>query len=284
MDKAAKRSQRSFAAIKTGAVAAGGGLVLAGLAAKKAFREFEEAEKATSQTRAVLKSTGNQAKMTAAEIENLANKLSLKSGIDDEAIQSGENLLLTFTKIRNETGKGNKIFNEATSIVLDMSVALGTTLKSAAIQVGKALQDPENGITALRRVGVNFTKEQKERIQGWVEEGKQLKAQKFILKELRTEFAGSAAAQATGAAKLQVAYDNLFEAFGKAFGPDHRTRHGESRDRAAEGRRHHQRPEADERGEVRPDHGHGGGAAREGAPAGSSRSARPSPGSWRRGS
>ena len=58
MDKSAKRSQRSFAAIKTGAVAAGGGLVLAGLAAKKAFREFEEAEKATSQTRAVLKSTG----------------------------------------------------------------------------------------------------------------------------------------------------------------------------------------------------------------------------------
>ena len=38
-----------------------------------------------------------------------------KSGIDDEAIQSGENLLLTFTDIRNEVGKGNDIFNQATT-------------------------------------------------------------------------------------------------------------------------------------------------------------------------
>ena len=34
-----------------------------------------------------------------------------KSGIDDEAIQSGENLLLTFRNIRNETGAGNKMFD-----------------------------------------------------------------------------------------------------------------------------------------------------------------------------
>ena len=114
-----------------------------------------------------------------------------------------------------------------------MSVALGTSLKSAAIQVGKALQDPENGITALRRVGVNFTKEQKERIQGWVEEGKQLKAQKFILKELRTEFAGSAEAQATGAAKLQGGVRQPVRGVRESVRPDHRTRHGEGRDRVA---------------------------------------------------
>ena len=219
VDKSSRRSQKSFAALKTGAYAAGGGVVLLGLGAKKAFREFEEAEKVTGQTRAALKSTGEAAKVTAREVENLAAKLSRKSGIDDEAIQSGENLLLTFTKIRNETGKGNDIFNRATTTILDMSVALGQDLKSSAIQVGKALNDPTKGMTALRRVGVSFTAEQEERVKGWVEEGKQLKAQKFILRELTTEFGGSAAAQATGAAKLRVAFDNLFESFGKAFGP-----------------------------------------------------------------
>ena len=218
-DKAAKRAQKGYARITTAAYAAGGGLVVAGLAAKKAFREFEEAEKATQQTRAVLKSTGDAAKVTAREVENLAQKLSLKSGIDDEAIQSGENLLLTFTKIRNETGKGNQIFTRATSTIVDMSVALGQDLKSSAIQVGKALQDPEKGITALRRVGVAFTSQQEDRIQKWVEEGQILRAQRRILKELTVEFGGSAAAQATGAEKLRVAFDNLFEAFGKAFGP-----------------------------------------------------------------
>ena len=47
-------------------------------------------------------------------------------------IASGENLLLTFTNIRNEAGKGNDIFNQATTATLDMSVALGTDMTSAA--------------------------------------------------------------------------------------------------------------------------------------------------------
>ena len=48
-----------------------------------------------------------------------------KTGVDDEAIPSGENLLLTFTNIRNEAGKGNDVFDQATTATLDLSVALG---------------------------------------------------------------------------------------------------------------------------------------------------------------
>jgi phage-related minor tail protein len=92
---------------------------------------------------------------------DLATAISNKTGIDDEAIQSGENLLLTFTNIRNETGKGNDVFNQATQTITDMSVALGQDMKSSAIQVGKALNDPIKGVTALQRVGVSFTAAQK---------------------------------------------------------------------------------------------------------------------------
>ena len=220
-DAQAGKTRGQMAAMAKTAGKVGVALGAAGLAlgVKKAFGEFREAEKATNQTRAVLKSTGNQAKVTAKQIENLANRISLKAGIDDEAIQSGENLLLTFTKIRNEQGKGNKVFNQATQVITDMSVALDQDLKSSAIQVGKALQDPEKGITALKRVGVNFSETQKDMIVGWVEQGKTLKAQKFILKELTTEFGGSAAAQADSADKLKVAWNNMFESIGKVIGP-----------------------------------------------------------------
>ena len=51
--------------------------------------------------------------------------LSKKSGIDDEVIKSGANMLLTFTNIRNEAGKGNDVFNQTLPILNDMSVALG---------------------------------------------------------------------------------------------------------------------------------------------------------------
>lgn len=202
-----------------GLTLATGALTALGAGAIYAFKQFEDSEKITAQTEAVLTSTGSAAKVTETQILDLASAISQKSGIDDEAIQSGENLLLTFTKIRNETGKGNDIFDRATSIITDMSVALGQDMKSSAIQVGKALQDPILGLTALRRVGVNFNEQQSEMVKKMVESGHQLEAQKFILSELTTEFGGSAEAQATASAKMKVALDNLAETVGGLLAP-----------------------------------------------------------------
>ena len=171
-------------------------------------REQQESIKVGRQTNAVLKSTKSAAGLSAKAIGDLAQALSEKTAVDDEAIQSAENLLLTFTKIGKDT------FPAATAAVLDLSAATGTSLKGASIQVGKALQDPIRGITALRRVGVNFSADQTEVIKKLVETGKTADAQKLILKELATEFGGSAAAQATPLDRLRVTYQNLLETIG----------------------------------------------------------------------
>jgi hypothetical protein len=173
-----------------------------------AVREQQESIKVSRQTAAVLKSTKGAAGLTAREIENLSRALSEKTAIDDEAIQSAQNLLLTFTNI------GRDVFPTATQAVLDLSVATGTSLKGASIQVGKALQDPIRGITALRRVGVNFSEDQQAVIKRLVETGKSADAQKMILKELAIEFGGSAAAQATPLDRLRMTYNNLLEDLG----------------------------------------------------------------------
>lgn len=195
------------------------GLAALAAGAAYAFKQFEDAEKISRQTDAVLTSTGHAANVTAEEIEGLAASISELSGIDDEAIQAGENLLLTFTNIRNEAGKGNDIFDQATMAITDMSVAMGTDMKSAAIQVGKALQDPILGMTALRRVGVSFTAAQTEMVNKWVEQGQVLRAQKFILAELTKEFGGSAEAQKTASAAAGVALGNLAETIGSVLAP-----------------------------------------------------------------
>ena len=101
--------------------------------------------------------------------------------------------LLTFKGIRNEVGKGNKIFDQATGIMADMSVALGQDTTTSAMQLGKALNDPIKGMTALRRVGVTFTEAQEKQIK-LQESGDTMGAQKIILRELRDEFGGSAKA------------------------------------------------------------------------------------------
>ena len=156
--------------------------------------EFMEQQKVAAQTGAVLKSTGGIANVTAKQMNSLSTALMKKSGVDDEAIQSGQNLLLTFTKIRNETGKGNDIFDQATVATLDLSVAMGKDLNSSAILVGKALNDPVKGATALSRAGVQLTQGQKDQIEAFVESGRVLEAQKIILRELTTQFGGSAEA------------------------------------------------------------------------------------------
>lgn len=156
--------------------------------------EFSEQQKVAAQTEAVLKSTGGVAKVTAQEIATLSEELMRKSGIDDEAIQSGQNLLATFTNIRNEAGKNNDIFNQATAATLDLSVAMGKDMQSSAILVGKALNDPVKGATALSRAGVQLSKSQKDQIKAFMDSGRVLDAQKIILKELNTQFGGSAEA------------------------------------------------------------------------------------------
>ena len=90
-----------------------------------------------------------------------------------------------------------------------MSVALDQDMKSSAIQVGKALNDPVKGMTALSRVGVSFTEKQKDMVKHLEKTGHHLEAQKIILHELKKEFGGSAAAAATWGEKAKVALGNI---------------------------------------------------------------------------
>lgn len=187
---------KKFGKVAAVALAATGAAAVAfGVSSAKAFIESENA---IAQTEAVLKSTKGVAGVTAEAITNLANSLQRQTRYGDEAIRSAQNMLLTFTNI------GKKTFPDATEAVLDMATAMGTDLNSTAIQVGKALQDPVRGATALQRVGVRLSESQKDLIQKFVDAGDAAGAQAIILKELQTEFGGSAkAAGQTFAGQLE---------------------------------------------------------------------------------
>lgn len=157
----------------------------------------KESRAVNAQLEAVLKSTGGAAGLSAKEIQGMAGKLERLSVFEDEAILGGQNLLLTFTNI------GRDVFPAATQTMVDMSQALGQDMTSSAVQLGKALNDPINGITALSRVGVSFTEQQKAQIRAMTEAGDVAGAQALILAELEKEFGGSAqaASDAAGASE-----------------------------------------------------------------------------------
>lgn len=186
-----------------GVAAAAAGVVAFGVSSVKSYQESEDA---LAQLNATLASTKGVAGVTAEAATDLANSLQKVTKFSDEEVLSAENLLLTFTNI------GKDIFPEATKAVLDMSTALGQDTKSSAIQLGKALQDPILGVTALRRVGVNFNEAQRDVIENLVRTGRAAEAQKLILKELQTEFGGSAeAAGKTFSGQLAILKNQMDE-------------------------------------------------------------------------
>lgn len=213
-----------FGGVLGGGLAAAAGVAAAGVygagkVAVAAAREYTEAARAGAETAAVIKSTGGVANVSQRQVEGLSNALSEKAGIDDEVIQSGENMLLTFKNIRNEAGKGNDIFNQSTNALVDLAAKMGTDPKKAAIQLGKALNDPIKGLTALRRVGVAFSDSQQKQIKRLVDTGHRMEAQKIILRELNSEFGGIAAAHAQPFDKLKVTIANLEESIGRFAAP-----------------------------------------------------------------
>lgn len=191
-----------------------GTLSAVGSALAWSVKQAADAQKVDAQLAAVLQSTNHAAGLSAESLDTLATNMSRMSTFEDEAIKSSEALLLTFTSI------GKDVFPQAQQTILDMATAMGTDLQSATIQVGKALQDPILGVSALRRVGVNFNEDQQKLIKTMVETGDVMGAQQYILKELSTEFGGSAAAAANTYEGQMTQLKNEIGNVGEAIGTE----------------------------------------------------------------
>lgn len=179
------------------------------MAFNKLITETAEADRVQTQLVTTLKSTGGVSGETIESLNAQAESLQRLTAYSDEAIGEAQALLLTFTQIR-------EAFPEATKSTLDLARALGMDLKSAALMVGKALNDPVSGVTALRKAGVQLNDAQKKNIETLVKQNDLLGAQKIILGELQTQVGGSAMAyrNTLGGAidDLKNAFDDLFEA------------------------------------------------------------------------
>lgn len=212
--KSGKKTESSLSKMQKGLV----GLGLAG-AAIGSFKAFEESEKVARQTEAVIKSTGGEAQVTADHIGDLASEMSKLGGVDDEMVQSGANMLLTFTKVRNEVGKGNDIFDQATLAANNYAAATGTDVVAANKMLGVSLNDPVKGMAKLTKAGVSFTQQQKDQVAQMVAAGDTLGAQKLILSEFTKQYGGSLEANATASGKAQVALENMGESVGAILAP-----------------------------------------------------------------
>jgi len=185
-------------------------IVAMGAASVKAF---DTQQKAIAQVEAGLISTGNAAGFTSKELQKMASDLQAKTLFGDEVIlKDATAQLLTFTNIAGDQ------FARTQKAALNLATRLDGDLKSASIQLGKALNDPIANLSALSRSGIQFSKDQKEVIKSLAETGRLAEAQTIILDELEKQYGGAAeAARLAGLGPfqaLQMVLSDLSEEFG----------------------------------------------------------------------
>ena len=157
-----------------------------------------------------IKTTGGAAGKSVGQLSAMADKMEMKIGVDAQEIVEAQSVLLTFTNV------SGKEFDKATGLAFDMAAVLGGDAKSASMQLGKALNDPVKGMTSLSRAGVQFTAQQKEQAKAMIASGDVTGAQGIILKELETQFGGTAEKSADSTAKIGLMFDNMKEEVGAA--------------------------------------------------------------------
>jgi hypothetical protein len=220
--QAADKSTRGFG-LTTSALGSLKAAVLGAVAAYASFNtvknligavasEVMKSEKATANLTAVLRATGDAAQLTLEELSDLSDELEASTLFDGAEIKQAEAVMLTFKSVTGDT------FREAISLSADLAALMGGDLQSAVLQLGKALEDPEQGLSALRRVGVSFTEEQQKLIKSLIDTGDQAKAMRVILDTLAGQIGGVATAQVTGLTgalnTLGDVYGNVLEEIG----------------------------------------------------------------------
>jgi hypothetical protein len=200
----------SLGGLGLGGILAGGGLVYG---MKRAIELSEESMLAEKKLQAVLTSTGGAAGFSAEQLKAHAAALQKVTNFDDEATIAGMAVMATFTSIRGD------VFTGAIEAAQNLSAVMGQDLQSSVVLIGKALNNPLKGMTALQRVGVAFTNEQKEQIKNLVTQGDLVGAQRIILNELKTEFGGAARAMASPMQQARNAIGDLGERIGNIVKP-----------------------------------------------------------------
>jgi len=184
------------------------GLLRDGMA--KVFDEGSAEEQALAQLQAALKSTGNAAGLTAAQLVEMADKLSDSSMFDGEQIIDAQTRLLSYTNIAGSE------FPRAMQIVVDQSQRLGMSIEQSAETVGKALQDPVKAMSALGEQGFILSDGQKRLLERLTATGKTAEAQAVIMDMLTESYGGAAAAAKLGTfAGLWKTIDDRFGDFAK---------------------------------------------------------------------
>lgn len=231
---AVNKSQASLSRFGANASKLGDSLIGAGMGAGamatamalpliKMVKDAEDGEKAIGRLTQVFKSMGEETGVAAQKANELADSLMYKIGVDADDIMAVQAKLATFENVIKNSSGSSEVFERATKAAFDLAAAGFGDAAGNAVQLGKALQDPIKGITALSKSGVTFTAAEKQKIQTMVQSGKMFEAQQFLLAAVEKQVGGTAAATVSSTQKMSLAFGEISGEIGKGLLPVFKT-------------------------------------------------------------
>lgn len=190
--------------------------------AKGALQAAEAASTSRSRIEQVATSMnifGDQVGEVTDRLVKLADQTARNTGVDQNQIKLTQAKLLTFKELAVTADEVGGAFDRATMAAIDMAAAGFGEASTNAVQLGKALNDPIKGITALSRSGITFTQQQKDVIQALVDTNQMGEAQALILQAIEEQVGGVAEATANDTDKMRVSFTQLKEEVGQALVP-----------------------------------------------------------------
>ena len=165
-----------------------------------------------------LASTGRESRIVTQELLRMTEAMQESTGVAQTDINEITALGLTFANVGTHDMKR---FNQA---VLDMTIGLNAgeysfeKAKSNAILLGKALNDPVQGLSALRRVGVTMSDDMQRQIETLARFGDTAAAQTKIFELMNEQFKDKSTVE--GYEKTMRSLDSAIADLKRAFGEE----------------------------------------------------------------
>ncbi len=195
MSKTAGTARQSFKLLGTTFSTYLAPLVAFGTAVKgvtDSLAVFSQRQKDTAALANGIKGMTTDGNAALASLKASADELGKATLFNEEDFTKGFKLLTSFKTI------GVSSYEEVAGTAADMAQVLDQDINSVLLQVAKALEAPEVGLTALQRSGTRFTDSQKKQVKAMVKANKTAEAQAFILKELQRQYGGASGEAAKG--------------------------------------------------------------------------------------
>ncbi|NOR65426.1 MAG: hypothetical protein GQ468_05350 [Candidatus Scalindua sp.] len=163
---------------------------------KRAIAVAAQTEQQLKRIESQLILTGNGVGFLTEQLDQFARQTARDSLSSSEDIREAISVMLTFRSVSGQA------FKDAIRASNSISAITGASVKSIAIQLGKALEDARTGLTALRRQGISFTTDQRKEIIRLVDEGRKSDAAEKLLGIINTQIPDASEAMGTLTSKV----------------------------------------------------------------------------------